>query len=77
MGGGGGVRGGGGGGYFSGPVGELKYQFLAQLANAEPKSEKVKFVESNFIKLSLLMSLHLCDNEIKYYFDNLGHVFIH
>ena len=44
-------------------LGELQYQLLAQLAN--------------FIKLSLLMSLHLCDNLIKFYFDKLGHIFIH
>ena len=36
-----------------------------------------KFVESNFIKLSFLMPLHLCDNFIKFYFDKLEHVVIH
>ena len=33
--------------------------------------------EWNFIKWSPLMSLHLCDNLIKCYFDKLGRVFIH
>ena len=65
-------------------LGGLQYQFLAQLANAGPKSVKVnltnyhrEFCKSNFIKLSLLMSLHLCDNLIKCYFNNLEHVFTH
>ena len=56
--------------------------FLPNWQMQDPNLEKwiyrtvtEKLVESNSIILSLLMTLHFCDNLIKCYFDNLGHAF--
>ena len=48
-----------------------------QVCKSKFKKLTEKFVESNFIKLFLPICLHHCDNLIKCYFYNLGHVFIH
>ena len=51
------------------PIGKRR----TQVCNSKFVTEK--FVKSDFIKLSLLMSSHLCDNVIKCYFNILGQVF--
>ena len=52
------------------------------MANSRPKSVKVNLTNCHrevctIVKLSLLMSLDLCDYLVNCYFDNYGHVFIH
>ena len=65
-------------------LGGLLYQYLAQLANAGPKSVKVNLINChrgvcriNFYQIvtsDVLISLWQFDEML---FDNLGHVFIH
>ena len=46
------------------PIGKCR----TQVCESEFNTVSEKFLGSNFIKLSLLMSLHLCGNLIKYCF---------